>query len=165
MSEHLSLSRLELNEGTFNTRRRVHKTSGKPCYCIDPELAVHAVRLLGIATQKIVDADSDPMENEMVKCCRCTLALSFEDLQYPRGGRFLCALNAMRKLDLMPRPGSATPATVTTSHDLVYFFNLLKDVERVCEAASHTKITDMDHYSFLAEDPNHCINVRVRRAG
>jgi len=49
------------------------------------------------------------------------------------------------ELDLMPRPGSATPATVTTSHDLVYFFNLLKDVERVCEAESHTKITSWTH--------------------
>ncbi|KJK84692.1 hypothetical protein H633G_11591, partial [Metarhizium anisopliae BRIP 53284] len=64
----------------------------------------------------------------------------------------------MRNWTLCPVLALLPPATVTTSHDLVYFFNLLKDVERVCEAASHTKITDMDHYSFLAEDPNHCIN-------
>lgn len=105
-----------------------------------------AVRFRLMALKNIIYAGSDPMESEIMRCRHCDPSLSFHDLQFPTGhGGFVCP-RCNTNLELLPLPGSShTAATTTLVEDLAYFFELLKEAEEACEAASHDEIASWSH--------------------
>lgn len=117
-----------------NTNREIDESTDKPRYYIDLDRAVRKIKARLMAVKQVVDADSDPMEEEVFKCRSCGCPASLSRVRFPDDPEGFSCPKCLNTLELAAVPQSTDGSSETASlrDDLHHFFSLLRPADQAC---------------------------------